>query len=344
MDAEPVSSIGFDGSGFEVPVGISELRIGGLPFLPLRLPEAEPVRFPCGSGPDVTVNGRSSQTAVAGSVGDVMAGRAVPAELCRGDVVTLRSGVNRLDVIASETFTPQTLVLGDQPVAATASSNDSVIDAPVERSVSAGEDTLVGTRENTNPGWVGRRDGAVATPVVVDGWRQGWRLDAGPGAAGPLEIRFGPDGPYRVGLALGLLALLLLLGSVLLIRSWGRNDQPSVTGSSGGTEIQVLAVVAAGLLAGWPGAAVGVGVLAGVWGLRKVARQGGLVVVAGSLLPAVAAYVFTPWGDSAGWAGDMAWPHYFVLAGVCGVAVWAGDDPLFRRRGRKRIAGISTTR
>ena len=61
---------------------------------------------------------------------------------------------------------------------------------------------------NHNPGWEAELAGRPLTPIVVDGFRQGFVVPDG--ASGALEVRFAPDGPYRAALGLGLLLTLLV--------------------------------------------------------------------------------------------------------------------------------------
>jgi arabinofuranan 3-O-arabinosyltransferase len=65
-------------------------------------------------------------------------------------------------------------------------------------------------RENTNPGWVARIGDTTLPPVIVDGWQQAWIVPAG--LSGPVVLEFAPDGPYRIGLAIGAASLLVVVG------------------------------------------------------------------------------------------------------------------------------------
>ena len=112
LDAEPATDLGFDGAAQSVPVGLSELVLQGVPYLPLDLPD-EPVRTRCGTGPTIRNNAVSQSTRVVGSPADMLAGRRLEAVLCRGDVVPLSAGVNDVDLLASDAFVPDVLVLGD---------------------------------------------------------------------------------------------------------------------------------------------------------------------------------------------------------------------------------------
>ena len=64
--------------------------------------------------------------------------------------------------------------------------------------VAAGPQRLLALAMNSNAGWEATLDGASLTPVVVDGFRQGFVLPDG--ASGTVDVTFAPDGPYRLAL------------------------------------------------------------------------------------------------------------------------------------------------
>src|SRR5690606_8999279 len=85
------------------------------------------------------------------------------------------------------------------------------------------------------------------TPLVVDGWQQGFVVPAG--AAGTVEATFGPDGAYRAGLGAGFLALLALLGAGALWHP-GRPVRPLPAASPNVPEAVGLVLLFAILFAG----------------------------------------------------------------------------------------------
>jgi arabinofuranan 3-O-arabinosyltransferase len=98
-------------------------------------------------------------------------------------------------------------------------------------------------RENTNRGWrATAADGRVLTPIVADGWQQGFLVPAG--VAGDITIAFVPDGTYRLALLVG--AALLLAVLMLAIRPGRRVGTHSVAvrkgGSGGGAYVAIGAV------------------------------------------------------------------------------------------------------
>ena len=90
--------------------------------------------------------------------------------------------------------------------------------------VGAGPPTYLQLAQNYSGGWVAAFHGRTLEPVRLDGWEQGWILPGG--AAGTVTMTFTPDAPYRVGLAIGAL-LLVVLALLALIRG-GRPELEAV--------------------------------------------------------------------------------------------------------------------
>jgi arabinofuranan 3-O-arabinosyltransferase len=342
-EAEPATTLDFDSVTSPLPVGIGELRVRGLPYLPIAVPR-KPASYPCGSGPTLVVNGAATATAVTATPADLYAGRTVPARLCGSRSVALQAGDNVVDVRASGAFSPASLVLSgagnsvppplDVPLASS---------GPVHRTLSpAAASGVLAERENANPGWRATQGGRSLSAVVVDGWQQGWRLRG----TGAVTTTFAPDRVYRWGLLGGLVALLgLLLICVVPRRRWrdAPLDPAQSRAASGGVSVAV-AVVGGGLLAGWPGALVAAVVCGITWFLSRRAPDAAPWVLAGLVLPAAVAYGLRPWGGSAGWAGSLDWPHYLVLAVCAALFGWPVSPPPGRRRALRRMPGFSTRR
>jgi arabinofuranan 3-O-arabinosyltransferase len=343
LEAEPVTSLDFESHALPVPVGISELRVRGLPYLPVAVPQ-EPVVLPCGSGPTLRVHGQTIRTSVTASLADLYAGSSVSAELCAATPVDLQPGTHRLVVEASATFMPDSVVLVNgaviSPSAADATlTRHDAADAAVRPGADSGTLAL---RQNVNAGWSARQDAGPLRPVTLDGWRQGWILSGGD----EVDLTFTPDRAYRVGLALGLVGLVLLTLVVLRpARRWGMVDAPALSAARLPAVVLVLVATAAGgLLSGWPGAvAAWVCVPVG----SELARRGaasGLAVMFVLVAPATVVYALRPWGDPQPWAGGTAWPHQLLVAGL----LLPLGFLLRRRHGgatfRRRRPGFSTSR
>ncbi len=333
-DAEPATDLSFSGPASDVPIGIGELRLDGVPFLPLSLSTA-PRMLGCGSGPTVSVDGEEFRTAVSASPADLLAGQALPASLCARDSVALAAGVNSVAVTATDAFVADSLLLGSidsSPAVATTARAGAATQSFGQPGTSH-----LATRGNVNPGWTADVAGQALDAQVFDGWRQGWRV-SGDAA---VEVEFAPDRGYRLGLVGGLLAfILLVVGLAWPVR--GGVAQPALAETRGARRLWLCAVVAASVLClGWIGGLMG---LIGVAAVVAVRRRRGTWegwAFAGLLVPAFLAYVVRPWGGSA-WAGDLAWPSYVAVLALSAVGSWValGWPP----RGVRRINGRSTSR
>ncbi len=341
LEAEPATDITFDGSATFVPVGVSELTLRGLPFLPVLLPSDERTT-PCGAGPRIRINATTYETRVTASPAELFDGGTGRAELCGDEQVVLREGVNEVEVVGATAFVVDSLVFGDAPVPTAADDVESTMESPTELRIdTSGPGTHVVTRMNANRGWTA---GVGAEPTVYDGWRQGWQLADEHTDA--LVARFAPDLGYRLGLLLGAFALLILL--LMVVRPGGvrRGEAPPLTSRRASPiPLVVLALVSGAVLAGAVGAGVAVSAaLVGALVQRRAPVTGSTWLIGGLLLPAAAAYVVRPWGDTDGWAGSEGWPHYLVLA-ACATALGAlVADSSRRQRSETRADGTSITR
>ena len=330
-EAEPVTSVDFAGGKSAVPVGITELSLPGVEGLP-ALVKNEPLDLPCGTGPEVVVNGVTWPTSVEATARELFAGETVPATMCSAGQVALRSGDNTLTMLASDAFAPAAIVLsrGSLPLGTGAPVAGSSNGRGRQRLEPSPQQTLVAGHENANPGWQATQDGQKLTSVVVDGWRQGWQTEGGTSA---VEARYAPGTTYRLSLLAGLLGLLALLG--LLLGAWPRWGAevraPSVSERRiAPLVLLALAPLTAALLAGGVGVAVSVMGTAAVWFASKAYDGVARGLVASLILPAMGAYAFVPWGSAEGWAGYFSWPSYLVVVLVSGLLTLVAVDS--RRR------------
>ena len=334
LEAEPVSDFDFDGSASAVPVGISEMLLSGVPYLPLN-PSTRRSDLGCGSGPAVVVDGRAQRTSVSASPRELLDGAVVPARLCRTTTISLGAGQTTVALRASDAFVPERLVLGS--AAPESASTLPTTSGPETRSVDDVSNDYVAMRENANPGWVAEASGVALEPQVFDGWRQGWRTEGVPA----FEESFAPDAVYRAGLISGLVALGLLLVCSLRFR---RTSAPEPAAAPESTRWTGLTFGVCGVLVllttGWGGLLAGAAGLAAAglvrW-LRPAWEGWGAALL---LAPAVLAYAVDPW-QSASWAGRLAWPHYVVVLTVSAVACWAVSERFPRRA--KDMPGRSTS-
>lgn len=327
LDAEPATDLGFDGSARAVPIGVGELQIAGVPYLPLALSD-DPITTRCGEGPEVRVNGVGLRTRVTGSPAAMIAREELDAEPCGRAGVSVRVGPNDVDVLASEAFVPDRLVLGSVPVENPSGGLPTRSPDSVRRSIDASSSLAVATRENANRGWRAEVAGRPAKPMVYDGWRQGWLLPA----EGEVTMSFGPDRAYRLALMAGAAGVLVLIGAALVPRR-RRRDWPAL-GSRAVPRAAALGVVMvlAGVLAGTAGlVAAGIG-LAVASALRWWARTSGPWYLGLPLLASYAAYVFRPWSGASDWAGQLAWPHLLVMVSISALFGWVVLDEGRTRR------------
>ncbi|GAB3189321.1 arabinofuranan 3-O-arabinosyltransferase [Micromonospora palomenae] len=270
------------GNGWTATAGIAEVEIPGLTIRPL--PAGTRISAPCGTGPAVELDGFRYDTAVTGTLGDVVAGRPMPVTLCgeTGAVTDLPAGGHRLASSPSRGYVVQDVTLrpAGPAVAAPRHRDVSVLDwAPTQRRVrvAAGESALLVVPENANAGWTATLDGRELPATRVDGWQQAWVLPAG--AGGEVRLEFAPDRAYRGGLAVGALTAL----GVLLLAAWPARRRPedasSLPAESAPWFVGTLLVVLLAALGGVLPVAI---VLAAML-LRQLARRALPVVVFGGL-------------------------------------------------------------
>ena len=201
------------GAGVLEPVGISEITIPGDP------PNADialsPISVPCGSGPDVTIDGIRYPTAAAATVGDVVANREVTMSICGKNSVSLGVGSHTVAVLPSGVVAPTRMALtpvDDASVVADPTVPKVLLWDSTVRVIALQSDTtsrMLETSENFNTGWLAHVGEVTLAPVQVDGWRQGWLVPAG--VAGEVTLNFAPQLAFEWGLLIGLLAVLALV-------------------------------------------------------------------------------------------------------------------------------------
>ncbi len=315
----------------------------------------ETVTVGCDAGPVVTIDGQSYRTSVTATVAELEAGAEVPATLCATDVAGMNPGRVDVDVEPGSAFVVSRLRL-------TVPGSETSVPEPVELrtgewtenrrevTVPAGdEDRLVVVPESTNIGWVARTpDGTEATPVVVDGWQQGWIVPAG--AEQVLTLEFATDRWYRLGIFGGLALLIPLFAAALWsARRKNGTDPGPPTRTWRSSAVALTGVLAAAvLLAGWVGAAVtvagavGIGVLASRRGTAVASRV--LVITAGgSTMLAMALLSTGPWRSPEGYVGHSALIQFAALVGVVAVGFAAVPRRDASQRWKAARAGSSTS-
>ena len=174
--------------------------------------------------------------------------------------------------------------------------------------------------ESVNPGWVAHSaGGAILTPVIVNGWQQGWVLPAG--EQGTVTLSFPSNRAYRIGLTTGLCLLPLLL---LMALAPGRRKAgvlpPALPRRPG--LVGVAGLLAAGtLIAGPAGLALfGVALGAGYLMRRRQFDRITLFAVPGGLILAGALLSRYPWRSVDGYIGHSGWVQMPALVGIAALA------------------------
>lgn len=328
---DPATSLGFDRRARSLGVGISQLRLTGLPYLPL-VPSATQVNRPCGAGPDLQLpDGSILQTTVTASAASLYADQTVPARICGSNVINFSAGDNRIVSTSSKAFSTATLQLRNatdltgQQVALPARSGAASHKFEVDLQPGG---RLLEHHSNTNPGWVAEQRGRRLDAITLDGWQQGWLLD---GSNSPVKGSFAPDSRYRIGLfAGGVLAAALVLG-LAFPRLWrAARDAPAIEPRRlRRASVALLGTVGVGLLAGWWGVIVGaLGGAVCVYIARR-AVDSAEWLCALPVFVAGLAYAVQSWGSQSGWAGQHAWPQYLVtfsLGAVVALVAWQQPD------------------
>ena len=371
LDDDGTTSLDFDTRGIPVGVGISEIELPDVEYLPLRLP-TDVRSYPCGTGPDVVVDGRSLPTAVEASPSDLVRAATVPGRLCGADSLFLSAREHTVDAVSTAALGLDSLVwrtAGSRPVTGGGATAAAVERDPASREATTPSDgRLLDLRQNVNPGWEAAHDAQRLAPVTVDGWKQGWLLPEG---AGSVHANFAPDDTYRSGLVGGLVvgvAFLLGIG-LLALRRRRRRGALDAAGPAASEDREVpravlglLAVAASGLVAGTVAALVAALTVAVVAGLGAgTARTGRLVAAAPAVpwllaaptLVVAIAYAVAPWASVRGWAGGSAWTAYVMVVPFAALLVVGSERlvPRLRRprerrpaSPRSRRAGRSTSR
>lgn len=286
---------------------------------------SRPIELACGQGPVVAVSGRFVQTSISTTVGALLDGGPIPARPCDPAPLGLRPGTQELLVSPGPAFIADGIELGG-PLASrlsTAPTATATIRTwrPDRREISvprSPNSRVLVVPESVNPGWIAHTaDGATLTPIVVNGWQQGWVLPAG--QQGIVTLSFPSNGLYRAGLTIGLALLPVLLLLALLPgrrpvrpRSSSRPWSPGAAGAAG--------VLAAGVLIGGAGGAIVVAAALTVSHLLRdrtgVRDRITLAVVPIGLILAGCVLSRYPWRSVDGYIGFSPWVQLPALIAV----------------------------
>jgi arabinofuranan 3-O-arabinosyltransferase len=211
------------------PLAVSELEIDGVQDLAYRPDPSSATGAPCGLGPDATIDGRTVETQVRGTLADVLSGTPLEVLACSAPQL-LPGGEHRLVVPSTDRFAvTSTTLTAQSPTGTTVGERSLTVedwqDTRRVVAVGAGGESVLRVAENANPGWRATLDGQALEPLAVDGWQQAYRVPAG--AGGRVVIEFTPDRLYRAGLWTGAgLALLLLVATLVAVWRGRRRPGP----------------------------------------------------------------------------------------------------------------------
>ena len=228
--AQPIS-----GQPVRLPVGLSSLSIPALKGLrPAAPAPGASFALPCGSGPPVTVDGRTLRTRVSGKIGSLITFKPVHVRLCgSGSALQLGTGQHRVLAASQGAFTITGLDLvsaGSEGLPGAPSAQDlqqAGAHAPGAAGatrrvrvlawnqefrqvrVAPGAASYLELHQNANAGWTATLNGKTLRPVRLDGWQQGFVMPAGKG--GVVTLTFKPVKFYHVWIILSAAAALGLL-------------------------------------------------------------------------------------------------------------------------------------
>lgn len=328
------------------PPGLAEVVALDADGMPIGAADAarnrvRSVELPCGSGPIIGVAGQFVQTSVITTVGALLDDEPVPARPCRDGPIELPAGQQELVISPGAAFVVDGVQLAG-PLAADVRSADTVPAqtggwSPDHREVtvtSAPQSRVLVVPESINPGWTARSaDGAVLTPVTVNGWQQGWVLPAQ--TAGTVTLTFDSNTFYRAGLIGGLALLpVLALLAFLPVRRRPEPAEPPRVWRPGRAATSVAVLTAGAVVSG----AVGVVVVGAALGTRHLLRHRERLceavtvgVSAGGLILAGAVLSQNPWRSVDGYVGHSAGVQFLTLTSLAMVAASAVAESGLRR-------------
>ncbi len=236
-----------------LPIAVGEITV--LPDGPSSpIDQESKVDLACGSGPTIRVGAATLQTRISATVSDLLQMREIKAEPCDDGVrLSLSAGETRVVAAGSSLALPTRLSL--VPDVPTVSPTPTIIRvdewSATQRRLHLDPhavDRVMAVRENANAGWQASASGQVLTPLVVDGWQQGWIVPAG--VSGEIVLRFRPDASYRAALAAGgvLLLAIVLIALVPARRRGSHAPRPAGVHAKGDASALLLVVGAPALV------------------------------------------------------------------------------------------------
>lgn len=218
-----------------VGVGIGELEIDGLDDLRHTPDPTSPTGVVCGFGPTLEVGGRTVETRIEGDLSEVVTGAELTLVPCDDQPIPLGPGTQRIRVTNGDGFAVSRLWLEPAVPAAVPAASETDVRvvswAATERTIAVDTDraAVLSVSQSENLGWQAHLDGKPLDRVVVDGWKQAWRIPAG--STGEVTLVFTPQSSFLTGIVVGLAvaALLNLAALVTLVLHRRRPIRPVPT-------------------------------------------------------------------------------------------------------------------
>jgi arabinofuranan 3-O-arabinosyltransferase len=323
------------------PPGIAEVTALGADGKPIAAADADrnqarPIDLECGRGPTIAIAGRFVQTSLHTTVRALLAGEPIRAQPCQSAQIVLPVGEQELLISPGDGFVVDGAQLVASQTAGTAATPAQMGTwGPDRREVRvepAPMARVLVVPESMNPGWVAHSaDGNRLTPVVVNGWQQGWVLPAG--TSGTVTLTFPSNSLYRAGLLWGL-ALLPLLALLALVRPRREIDDEPAQPWRLSTGVVAIAVLGAGwLISG----IAGVAVFAAALGVRCWLRDRPSLSDAVTLGTTATGFILAgavlsrhPWRSVGGYVGHSWGVQLLALIAVGALA--ASVVPILRRQ------------
>lgn len=321
------------------PPGLAEVAVLGNDGKPIAPADAAAnrvrrIEIPCGKGPVVALSGRFLQTSVSTTVGALLGSEPVPARACDTSPIAMPAGRQELLISPGSGFIVDGAQLNgpesnDIPTATTTPATVASW-GPDRREITltrTPQARVLVVPESVNPGWIAKNpEGAALTPIIVNGWQQGWVIPAG--EEGPITLTFPSNTPYRFGILAGLSMLPMLL--LLLLVPARRGDPHRSPAQPRAPRLLAVAglLLAGTAIAGWGGTLVFGGALLAGCPLRNRPRlRDRLTVTATSFGLIVAGALLSryPWRSVDGYIGHSAWVQLpaLIAIGVLGASVVA---------------------
>lgn len=248
------------GADMQLPVGLTEAYLPALDEYRTPQPRGtQEFSLECGKGPLLAVDGELYETAVRGTVRDLVERRPVAVTLCQdgrdAGALELPAGTHQVEGgdAGPLVLTDVTLTHGNVPETSASARELSIQDWLGDRrevGVGSGAASYLTMHENHNDGWKATLNGEELTPLRLDGWQQGWRIPAGEG--GTVKLSYTPATTYDAGLIGSGAGIAVLIGLVLWRRKAADPDAPQPVPPAPGTWLGAVALTLVGVvIAGW---------------------------------------------------------------------------------------------